>query len=594
MILQALYDYYKRKPDLPKEGFENKEFKFIIVINREGEFVDLIDKREGKKGKEYLVPKAKDRSSSNAWQTTFLLWDHYGYVLGQPKDSDDKSVEMAKKQNGIFVNTIKNLPDEIKNDKGVKAVLLFYEKNQSEEVKKHSNWSDCLKIKGCNLTFQLEGETELIPQREAINNYQQSNLFTTVNEDETDTKSYKSTCLITGERSRIARLHTATQIIGSKSNAKLVSFQKNSGFDSYYKEQSYNAPISISAEAAYSTALKHLLKSTTNKVYIGDSTTIFWAEKKAESFDLEQEFPWYISDSPKDDPDRGVKAVKSLFEAAQAGKLPREEGNRFYVLGLSPNAARIAVRYWRTGTVKDFAEKILMHFEDYKIIHGAKEPEFLCLNKILRAVAFEFKMENVPPNLAGAVITSILDGSQYPLTLLQQCIRRIRAERYVNRARAAILKAYINRFNRINNQNEKEITMALDVTNTNSGYLLGRLFSVIERAQFVANNYKEPNAGIRDRFWGAFSSSTITVLPLLEKLYGHHYKKIKNEKKFFEANRLEDYKKEIIDKLEAEKIPAHLPLEQQALFSIGYYHQKVEIDRSGTAQKESKNENNKN
>jgi CRISPR-associated protein Csd1 len=223
-----------------------------------------------------------------------------------------------------------------------------------------------------------------------------------------------------------------------------------------------------------------------------------------------------------------------------------------------------------------------MHFDDFKIVHGPEEREFLSLFQILGSTALQYKMENVPPNLSGAVVTSILDGSPYPQSLLQQCIRRIRAEvarkgpngnsiPNVNRARAAILKAYINRFTRIHNPLAKEVTVSLDKTNTNPGYLLGRLFAVLEHAQNVANNYKEPNAGIRDRFYGAFSSSPITVYPLLEKLYGHHLGKIES-KGYFQR-----LKGEIIDKLDVNNIPAHLSMEEQARFAIGYYHQRQDF-----------------
>jgi CRISPR-associated protein Csd1 len=121
---------------------------------------------------------------------------------------------------------------------------------------------------------------------------------------------------------------------------------------------------------------------------------------------------------------------------------------------------------------------------------------------------------------------------------------------------------------------------------------LGRLFAIIERAQFVSNGYKEPNAGVRDRFWGSFSSSPISVLPIIEKLYGHHLKKIKNIRKYYEANLLEENKKEIVDKLEPLNIPAHLTLDQQALFSIGYYHQKLDLEQFRSSKKDIQSNNN--
>ncbi|OGU40742.1 MAG: type I-C CRISPR-associated protein Cas8c/Csd1 [Ignavibacteria bacterium RIFOXYB2_FULL_35_12] len=573
MILQALYEYYQRKKDtLPQEGFEIKEIKFVIIINKEGRFIDLVDLKENRKGKQFLLPKSVGRSGTNSWQTAFLLWDHYGFVLAHPKKSSTKSIEMARKQNQTFVDKIKSLPEELKEDKGVNAVLSFYETNQIVEVKKHQNWEDCSRIPGCNLTFRVDGDSELVPQRESVATYQKS-LFAEDQNDE-DSEKIIAACLITGKRGPIARLHTPTSIIGSKSNARLVSFQVNSGFDSYGKEKAYNAPISMKAEAAYSTALKHLISSSTNKKIISDTTVLFWSEKTSTVINPEEIFSWVIASqsAKEDDPDKGVKVINSLYDAVFTGQLPREKNNHFYVLGLAPNAARISVRFWKTPSVEEFGRNIVKHFDDFKIIHGPNEPEKLSLYQILSSTALQYKMENVPPNLTSKVIESIIDGTPYPQTLIQQCIRRIRAEQNVNRARASIIKASLNRYNRIHKPNEKEITMALDKTNTNPGYLLGRLFAVLERAQNAANNYKEPNAGIRDRFYGAFSSSPISVLPLLEKLYGHHLGKIEKSKGFFES-----LKGEIMDKLVALNIPAHLSMEQQALFSLGYYHQKQDF-----------------
>ncbi len=579
MILQALYDYYQRKKDtLPAEGFELRELKFIIVINRKGEFKDLVDQREKKKGKQYILPKSIGRSGANSWQTTYLLWDHYGYVLGYPKGTEKEAREMAKKQHRAFLEKIKKLPQDVKNDVGVQAILSFYGKKQIAEVKKHTNWKDCIEIPGCNLTFRLDGETELIPQRNVIVKYQIST--TSENneiEDNEDIKPLIGNCLVTGEKGIIARLHTATPILGSKSNAKVVAFQKNSGFDSYGKKQAFNAPISLKTEAAYSTALKYLLSTSTNKIIISDSTIVFWSENTPKAINLEEIISWVVATQTtnEENPDSRIQVVKALYDSVFTGRLSQEKDSRFYVLALAPNAARISVRFWRTGTVEEFGKRIYQHFEDFKIAHGPKEPEHLSLYQILSSTALQYKMENIPPNLTGKVIESILDGTPYPVTLMQQCMRRIRAERQVNRSRAAILKAYLNRFNRIYKLTEKEILMALDKSNTNPGYLLGRLFALLEQVQLHANDFKELNSGIRDRFYGAFSTSPTTVLPLLEKLYGHHLAKTKNSKKFYE-----DLKSEICIKLNTQNIPAHLPLNQQTYFTIGYYHQRQDLFNS--------------
>ncbi len=570
MILQALYDYYQRKrKSLPQEGFELKEIKFVIIINKEGKFADLQDLREGRKGKHFLLPKSIARSGSNSWQTAYLLWDHTGYVLRHPKNDSEESVEMALKQHQSFLTVINNLPEAVKNDEGVNAVLSFYNMDQIEEVKNHPAWQDCSKIAGCNVTFRLDRDTELIPQRHVVADYQKSSLVFNGKED--DDQNIIQPCLITGERNVVSRLHTPTPILGSKSSARLVAFQKNSGYDSYGKEQAYNAPVSIKAEASYSTALKHLINSTTNKKIIANTTVLFWAEKKTEEYNPEEVLSWVIAfqKTDDDDPDKGVNVIESFISSIFTGRRPVDKTNHFYVLGLSPNAARISVRFWKAPSVEKFGMNIKKHFDDFEIIHGPKEPKYLSLYQILSATAFRYKMENVPPNLASAVIESIIDGTQYPTSLIHQCVRRIRAEQNVNRTRAAILKAYLNRFNKIHKQNEKEITMGLDPTNKNAAYRIGRLFAALEKIQERAN--PGINTTIRDRFYGAASSTPISVFPRLLSLKNSHLKKLSDgEKKYYEK---------LIGAIMSEisSFPANLSLPDQAHFAVGYYHQRQDF-----------------
>ncbi|MCK9408545.1 MAG: type I-C CRISPR-associated protein Cas8c/Csd1 [Bacteriovoracaceae bacterium] len=564
MILQALYDYYERKPKIHNPvGYEKEELDFIVLIKKTGTFVDLINMRENNRGHEYAVPKAVIRTAE---AKPNLLWDKLEYIFGISKEKSSKKTANAKKYNRTFVDKLKNLPKTVKVDEGVKAVISFYKKNQIKKIKKHLLWDECLKINGW-ISFQLENDSRIIPARKIVQEYQKTEFLS----GKTDDDPIEGTCLITGETGIIARLHSEMRLRGSDKNVKIVAFQKNSGFDSYGKEQAYNSPISVLAEAKYSTALKYLLNSSLNRTFISDVTIIFWSDKTPQSIDLEEVVSWVVATQKIDEesPDSKVQVVKALYNSVLTGRLSQEKDNRFYVLALAPNAARISVRFWRTGTVEEFGKRIYQHFEDFKIAHGPKEPDHLSLYQILSSTAFQYKMENVPPNLTGKVVESILDGTPYPVTLMQQCMRRIRAERQVNRPRAAILKAYINRFNRIHKSKEKEILMALDLTNTNSGYRIGRLFAVLEKIQEEAS--PNINSTIRDRFYGAASSSPVAVFSQLLKLKNHHLAKLEIGHKIY----FEKLIGEVMSELSL--FPAHLSLDEQAYFSVGYYHQRQDF-----------------
>lgn len=580
MILQELYNYYERKAadpesDIAPVGFEWKELPFLIVINREGRVIRLEDTREkiGKKlvGKKFLLPRSVGRSGTKGWTTTFLLWDHYGYVLGHPKGDGEKERDMAQKQLGTFIGKLQSLPESVKADEGVRAVLRFYEHEEYKKVFTFDRWPDCASINGCNLSFRIEGETELILSREAVVEYQKSQALMP---DEEET--FEALCLISGKREIVQRIHDATPLLGGQSTGKLVGFQRNSGFDSYGKEQGANAPVSKYAHAAYTTALNTLSKNETNKMFLGDSTMVFWSQKPCE---LEQTFPLFFTEPPKDDPDKEVRAVKQLYESIASGKLSTENTNHFFVLGLAPNAARIAVRYWQTGTVKEFSEKIKQHFDDLHIVRSEKDDEYFSLLTLLSHTALDYKISNVPPNLPAAVVKAVLEGTPYPVSLMHGCIRRIRAEQAkkfnnrlvlnVTRVRAAILKACINRYNRYyNNTNKEEISMSLDRTNMNPAYRLGRLFAVLERVQYKAQDIET----IRERYYGAFSSTPVTVFPQLMKLKNHHLAKLEKGKQFFEG-----LIGEILDGLEGGEVPHQLSLSDQARFAVGYYHQRQDF-----------------
>lgn len=569
MIINALYDYYLREtakedPILPTLGFEYKELKFLIDIDREGNFQSLFDTRENKRGKEYLVPQSTGRSGKNSWQTTFLLWDHTGYVLGRAraaktKEDEEKNNLLANRQLSTFKARIESLPDKLKESDEVSAVLKFYEKDGPATVMNSPEWEACASIDGCNISFRLLGESKPILYAPLIREYAAS-LVTQC--DETESRI----CSITGEKTPIARLHTPTPLPGnSAGGGQLISFQKNSGYDSYGKQQGDNAPIGINVEFGYTTALKHLLSSDTNKVRIEGLNVVFWAEKPTSLEPLVKSI--FEDVKTEDDPNKGVSNVKKLLEASSSGQFQSDLMSSFYILGIEPNAARISIKLWETGTFQSFVDSINQHYFDLKIVRGPQDPEFLSMIQLLRATAFDYKTKNVVPNLFASTFKSIVTGKPYPMTLFQQTILRIRAERKVNYRRAAILKACTNRWARNNLFNAEEITEMLDTTKTNTGYLLGRTFAVLERIQSTAN--PDLNATILDRYYGAASTNPATVFPQLLKLSTHHLAKIeKRSSKIW----LEKELGGAIDGIKS--FPAYMDFIEQGEFALGYYQQK--------------------
>lgn len=560
MILQALKGYYDRKaqdPDggLAPEGFEVKEIPFIVVIDGNGKLVQIEDTRSGdgkkKRAQSFLVPQGVKKASGVAAN---LLWDTVEYVLGIDTKGKPKRVV---EQHAAFKARLEDMP---RSDKGIHAINNFLANVDVDKLAEMSVWEEIMKTNPV-MTFRLQGERNLVCQSPSI-----IQLFQKKPGNGEDAHAI---CLVSGESAEIERLHPAIKGVwgAQTSGANIVSFNKRS-FESYGKEQKQgeNAPVGKAAVFGYATALNHLLgKDSKQRLQVGDASTVFWASAPDE---LENSFPDFFGEPPKDDPDRNTRAVESLYKSVQTGAFVTDsDDTRFYVLGLAPNAARISVRFWQVGTVAEMAGRIRQHFDDLKILHAPHEKPYLSLFRLLVNTAALGKADNIPPNLAGDTMRSILSGLPYPATLLQASIRRIHAEHEVNYPRAALIKALINR-----NFGKEELKVSLDESNTNQAYRLGRLFAVLERAQERAN--PGINATIRDRYYSSASATPSTAFPILMRLKNHHISKLENRG---EAVNLEKLIGSIADGISPNGFPHHLSLEDQGRFAIGYYHQRQDF-----------------
>lgn len=575
MILQALADYYERKSKtgeaadgLPPLGMEENNIGFVIVLDEAGAALNIEDFRvqvgRQKRGRPMIVPASRDRTGTKAWETAFLLWDHPRYVLGVLGEKDEP--EMAEKRINSFKLALDEAFPDASVDPGIHAVKLFYERfdENTGRLKAHSLWTE-IESTTYGVSFRLNDIAGYLVSQspQVVERARQLH--------EEDSSAPIGRCLIEGRTTAIQILHAATPlpIAGSKSTAKILSFNERA-YESYGKRErkGENAPVGKSAAFAYTTALNHLL--TRQRLRVGADVFVFWATRDTS---FENDFPMFFDEVP-DRPDAGVPAVKALFAALEQGVGPvLDEQTRFFVLGLAPNSARIAIRFWHVGTVAEMAERICRHFRDLEMVwvpdKKQKENGFLPITRLLKAIAAQEKIENVPPNLGGEVMRAILENAPYPETLLHGAIRRIRAGEPVSYPRAAILKACLNR---TRNSSEEKIKMSLDPSNTHPGYRLGRLFAVLERIQEeAAGGHGKINATIRDRFYGAASSTPATVFPLLLRLKNHHLGKIENVGR---RRNLEKLLGEIIDGLPPRFEP-HLSMDGQGRFAVGYYQQRV-------------------
>ena len=569
MILKALYDYYNRcGDDIVPMDMAYVDFYYSIVLDKKGNFIRL-EPLGGDSGLPLLTFRPEERTSA---PVPHCMGDHAGYILGlkevKAKENFDYAREMTRNEKTLtaFKKDIENYFNILPNNSFVQAIHAFYKKFSLETIntiKHDSHWVDFCKYLAKNITFSVIG----------INGYAASdNEILQVKKQSKSNENKKAVCLITGVKEKPVNTTYSSFILGGKSNAKLVAFQVNSGYDSYGKKMGLNAPISEEAEFKYTTALLKLLsKNSRNKFRIGDRSFIFWASSNSEAAEQTEGSLFDLlgyTEEEVDDPNAKIEQVRKVFTAIYSGSLKTSLEDRFYILGLAPNSARIAVVYWSECSLKEFAGKILCHFEDMKIKDTRidKKP-YMGIKSMLAAVTLNGKQSEATPNLPEAVVKSIFQGTPYPFTLFSACIRRIRAESgnkdAIRIARMAIIKAYLNRIN----DNNKKIETMLDKSNTNQGYLCGRLFAVLENLQYAANKQDS----IRSGYMNAASSTPSAVYPTILKLSNSHYSKLAKDKKGL-AIYFDNQKKEIMAQIS--DFPDTLDLSDQGRFFLGYYHQK--------------------
>jgi CRISPR-associated protein Csd1 len=580
MILSSLVRYYdsrsrEENDPIPQNGFSKENISFSIVISTDGELVAIRDLRVeiGKKVLpiRLLVPAAVKRS--RGFLSNFL-WDNLEYVLG----IGSKNPERIKKAHEIFKDAqIKKL--ENVNDLGVQCFLSFLRGWRPDKIERSEKPIGFME--GGNVVFEIENlpapEGRYLHERPVIQSLLGAN----------DPKDKEAICLITGRREVVKRLHPAIKgVFNAKSSGtNLISFNAKS-FESYGKEQNFNAPIGATTVFKYSTGLNDLLKkNSSRKALLDEATVIFWAEESSgEEDSFSMLFGKHSEEKKKSDADldpimedrittalKALRSGNSVTEAIHSSFDRASLNKKFYILGLSPNASRFSVRFWSDNTLERSLHNLLQHHADF----GATGTNNLY--SLYRVVATcgvnrkgEGKSENIPPQLIGQLTQAVLFGERYPRSLLINLIARIRAGEEINPVRAATIRAIIHRDFRLR-FNKEDASMSLDKDNTNPGYLLGRLFCRLEKIQRQALG-EHTNTTIRDSYYSTASANPASVFPILLRKATNHLGKLRKEGKGGWSDRRVS---EIIDKLSGE-IPKSLRLVDQGLFALGYYHERSE------------------
>jgi len=580
MILQALVKYYEilandEECDIPRLGYSKANVSYAVNISLQGELLNIIPlKTSVQRGKKIVeVPQRmevpeQEKKSVNI--VSNFLCEKASYVFGiENKGKPERAKACFEAFKHLHLKILKDVDHET-----AQAIVNYVSRWDVNKALNHPALIPYLddNFFSANFIFKINGG-EYVHQNPMIRQ-----AWERYKSNKGSTKRMQ--CLVTGQESSIARLHPSIKgVRGTKAaGGSLVSFNERA-YESYGREdeQGLNAPVSEYATFAYTTALNYLLADDAYKLYLGDATVVFWAASPKKIY---QDFmALYLNGGElgngeaiiKDE--AAIKEIKSVFEKIAQGKPIGDlsdvfdQETHFYILALSPNAARLAVRFFYVNTFGEFVKKVGKHYEDLRIEKQyPTDPDIISLRKLLdETVSPKSKDKAVSPLLAGTVLRAIITGAPYPAALYNSILLRIKAEKQISYCKASIIKAYLSR----NKEGFKEVlTMALNEQSDNPAYILGRLFAVLEKAQEDAN--PGINTTIKDRYFTSACATPATVFPVLLRLAQHHISK--SEYGSVSNKRIA----QLLDKLDIANnpFPANLSLEQQGVFILGYYHQR--------------------
>lgn len=570
MILQALAKHYENlaaEGKVSKEGWCEAKVSYAIELMTDGKVKGFISlKTEEERGKKKvwvsttrMVPQMVTRSSG---VSSNFLCDNSKYMLGFDKDGSSKRVlECFQAAKEKHLELLEQAEGEMAAS--IKAFFETWNPEKEEEKLKESEIWEAL-TDGGNLIFYMNGcEAQEDEEIKELWNEKQ-------NSCDGEEGGNTGICLVTGKKAEISRIHrTIKGVPGAQSSgAALVSFNAPA-FESYGKEQSYNAPVGKYAEFAYTTALNYLLSQRNYTFQLGDTMVVYWAENGQKAY--QDVFSFALV--PTVDNRETIREIFDCIKKDQPIKvddIEMDSEQRFYILGLAPNAARLSVRFFYQDSFGKILEHISEHYERMKIVQPSWETrEYMSIRDMLMETVNQNSRDKSPiPNMAAMVMQAVLSGGRYPASLYTDTLIRIRAdqgERKLSWGRTAILKAYL-----IRNTNWKEGVnyMGLNKENSEQPYLLGRLFAVLEFIQ------KDTNPGIkatiRDRYFNSACATPASVFPILIKLMNSHIKKLERDNLGAKIS-YENQLTEIMGKLD--EFPRRLTLEEQGKFDLGYYHQ---------------------
>lgn len=565
MILQALTAHYEdlfARGEIARPGWNPARISFALSLDEKGTLsqvvptqVETLVKNNTVVSPQTMTLPAIGTRTGKVVKSGFL-WDNASYLLGVDVEQyTQRAIDRFENCKELH----HKLLDSVAHP-AAQAILKFFDgwnpKKAVDCAELCNHWESLLK--GSNLVFRVNGTFahEITELAQAWDTY-----YNDAAEGE------KSQCLISGRYEISESTHPLIKgVTGAQtSGAALVSFNAPA-FCSYGKEQSHNAPVGKYAAFAYTAALNHLLADRENVHKIGDTTVVCWAEGADPEYNAFSNFFIYGDKVPEKITGEDLKSiVAKLAKGLPCEEMSFDFERRFYILGLSPNAARLSVRFFYNSTFGELMKNVAAHHQRLEIT-GNKTPVMPLWALLKETVDLNTTDKAPSPVMAGAVARSVFTGAPYPVSLLLGTMLRIRAERNITPGRAAILKSYFLK-NTNDSCPEEVLTVSLNENSTNIPYTLGRLFAIYEAVQEAAN--PSINTTIKDKYFNSASATPAMIFPVLDNLAQKHLRKLQRPQRIYFDKQISGIKNIL-----GETNPTRLSLPEQGSFNLGYYHQK--------------------
>ena len=545
MLLQKLVEYserLERKGEIAPIGYNYKPVRYRIELTKKGELRNPVLLNWTSDEEPYGAVRAVPDNGRTSNTAARLLADDMRYTFGVSTGSKAK----VAKYHADYMKLLQRLVGEVDND-SVAAVLTFLQ-NQPLTNLQLPNDVDEKAI----ICFQVENVfPHELPEVQA---FWMRNHAELVGE---------ARCMVCGELKQSLRV-LPFQIKGipkSQQNSAAIVSANQPAYYSYGLEQAQTAPMCMRCSDRFTKAANSLISEPTSSIVLQGLVFIFWTREETRN----NLFQMLSQPNPR----QVAELLKSVFSGKRQ---PERDEMSFYAVSLSATSSRVVIRDWIDTTIGEVNRALAQWFRRHEIVDewGDLDKRLGVYQLAKALVPLKKKKRDMSKLMipdVQALLHTALNGTPLSSSLLQRALRLNAKEGNVTHERAALTKLILTSQSII----QENHMVQLDANRPEPAYQCGRLLYVLENIQRSALG--KLNTTVTDQFYGSASSAPDYVFGMLVHRAKYHISKMRRSGNEGTAIALENQLTEVLNRFP--NYPSTLNVREQALFSLGYYHQRA-------------------